>query len=140
MARIKVTVERINGSCNLPHLVGDHFFVDGSRLLIPEGGHVCIWALQSMMPVFPILSEKDRLDAGHWVSKVKTFSCPDPQGLVQFRLEVVDSRDPGRSALTGRLAGTSGSPRARSASGQGKRPGTHSQRPKPSSRGRGKKK
>ncbi len=90
MAKIKVTVERINGSCNLPHLVGDHFFIDGSRLIIPEGGHVCMWALQSMMPIFPILSVKDRLDAGHWIAKVKTFSCPDPQGLVQFRLEVVE--------------------------------------------------
>jgi carbon-monoxide dehydrogenase iron sulfur subunit len=90
MARIKVSVERINGSCNLPHLVGDYFYVDGSRLLIPEGRHVCLWALQSMMPIFPILSVKDRLDAGHWIGKVKTFSCPDPQGLVQFRLEVVD--------------------------------------------------
>ena len=93
MARIKVTVERINGHCNLPHLVGDHFFVDGSRLMIPEGGHVCIWALQSMMPIFPILSVKDRLEAGHWVGKVKTFSCPDPQGLVQFRLEVVEDEE-----------------------------------------------
>jgi len=90
MARIKVSVERINGTCNLPLLVGDHFFVDGSRLRIPEGGHVCIWALQSMMPIFPILSVRDRLDAGHWIGKVKTFSCPDPQGLVQFRLEIVD--------------------------------------------------
>jgi len=93
MARIKVTVERINGHCNLPHLVGDHFFVDGSRLMIPEGGHVCIWALQSMMPIFPILSVKDRLEAGHWVGKVKTFSCPDPQGLVQFRFEVVEDEE-----------------------------------------------
>ena len=98
MAKIKVSVERINGTCNLPHLVGDHFFVDGSRLLIPEGGHVCIWALQSMMPIFPILSVKDKLDAGHWIGKVKTFSCPDPQGLVQFRLEIVANEKPSSKA------------------------------------------
>jgi carbon-monoxide dehydrogenase iron sulfur subunit len=140
MARIKVTVERINGTCNLPHLVGDHFYVDGSRLLIPECGHVCIWALQSMMPVFPILSEKDRLDPGHWVGKVKTFSCPDPQGLVQFRLEVIDSRAPAPSALTDRTPGTSRPSRARSASGTRKKPASHSRRPEPSSRGRRKKK
>ena len=44
-----------------------------------------------MMPVFPILAERDRLDEGHWVRKLSTFSCPDPKGLVQFRLEIVES-------------------------------------------------
>ncbi len=89
MAKIKVSVDRIDGHCNLPLLVGDHFFVEDSKLFIPEGKFICIWALQSMMPVFPILAAKDQLEEGHWVKKVKTFSCPDPKGLVQFRLEVV---------------------------------------------------
>jgi carbon-monoxide dehydrogenase iron sulfur subunit len=89
MAKIKVSVDRINGHCNLPLLVGDHFFVEDSKLSIPEGKFVCIWALQSMMPVFPILAARDQLEEGHWVKKVKTFSCPDPKGLVQFRLEVI---------------------------------------------------
>jgi carbon-monoxide dehydrogenase iron sulfur subunit len=91
MAKIKVSVERIDGHCNLPMQVGDHFFVEGSKLFVPEGEHICIWALQSMMPVFPILAEKDKLDEGHWVRKLSTFSCPDPKGLVQFRLEIVDA-------------------------------------------------
>jgi len=30
------------------------------------------------------------LEDGHWVKKVKNFSCPDPEGLVQYRLEVVE--------------------------------------------------
>ena len=90
MTRIKVSVERINGCCNLPVQVGDHFFVEDSRLTVPEGMHVCIWALQSMMPVFPIFAEKEKLDKGHWIRKVKNFSCPDPKGLVQYRLDVVD--------------------------------------------------
>ena len=89
MAKIKVTVEKIDGYCNLPMQLGDYFFVDGSKLTVPKGKHICIWALQSMMPIFPILNEKDKLDSTHWVSKIKTISCPDPKGLVQFRLEVV---------------------------------------------------
>lgn len=89
MAKIKVSVDRIEGHCNLPLLVGDHFFVEDSKLFIPEGKFICIWALQSMMPVFPILAARDQLEEGHWVKKVRTFSCPDPKGLVQFRLEVV---------------------------------------------------
>jgi carbon-monoxide dehydrogenase iron sulfur subunit len=89
MAKIKVSVDRIDGHCNLPLVVGDHFFVEDSKLFIPDGKFVCIWALQSMMPVFPILAARDQLEDSHWVKKVKTFSCPDPKGLVQFRLEVV---------------------------------------------------
>jgi len=90
MAKIKISVERINGYCNLPVRVGDCFFVENSKLSVPPDQHVCIWALQSMMPVFPILAEKDRLEDGHWVKKVTHFSCPDPKGLVQYRLETVD--------------------------------------------------
>ncbi len=121
MAIIKVSVERIKGTCNLPLLVGDHFFIDGSRLIIPEGGHVCIWALQSMMPVFPILSVKNQLDAGHWVSKVETFSCPDPQGLVQFRLKVVDEEAFAASLLPHSRVGRSRPAKPRSGSRPRKR-------------------
>jgi uncharacterized repeat protein (TIGR04076 family) len=90
MAKIKVSVESIGGYCNLPLHVGDFFYVEGSRLYIPEGRYVCIWALQSMMPVFPILTVRDSLEEGHWIKKAKCFSYPDPKGLIQFRLEVVE--------------------------------------------------
>ena len=88
MSRIKVTVERIDGYCNLPVQVGNHFYVEGSRLVVPEGQPVCIWALQSMMPIFPILGQRDRLENGHWVKKVTAFSCPDPEGLVRYRIDL----------------------------------------------------
>lgn len=90
MTKIKVTVERVDGSCNLPMLVGDTFYVEGSRLYIPEGKYICMWALQSMMPVFPILSVRNALDDSHWVKTVKHFSCPDPKGRVLYRLEVIE--------------------------------------------------
>lgn len=90
MARIKVSVERIDGYCNLPMQVGDTFYVEDSKLFVPDGKYICIWALQSMMPIFPILTVRDNLDEGHWIRKVDTFSCPDPKGLVQYRLEVIE--------------------------------------------------
>jgi uncharacterized repeat protein (TIGR04076 family) len=88
MTRIKVTVERIDGYCNLPMLVGDHFYVDDSRLLVPAGMHACIWAVQSMMPIFPLLTVRNALEDTHWAKTVKHFSCPDPKGKVLYRLEV----------------------------------------------------
>jgi len=90
MAKIKVSVERIEGHCDLPMLVGDHFYVEDSKLYIPDGKYICIWALQSMMLIFPILAEKDKLDESHWVRRVKNFSCPDPKGRVQYKLEVIE--------------------------------------------------
>jgi uncharacterized repeat protein (TIGR04076 family) len=90
MAKIKVSVEKIDGCCNLPVQVGDFFYIEDSKLTVPEGKHVCIWALQSMMPVFPILNVRDCLEEGHWVKTVKNFVCPDPQGLVHYRLEIMD--------------------------------------------------
>ncbi len=90
MAKIKITVERIEGYCNLNMLVGDQIYIEGSKLTIPEGKYMCMWALQAMMPVFPILNEKSSLPDEHWVKKVKHFSCPDPKGRVIYRLEVVD--------------------------------------------------
>jgi uncharacterized repeat protein (TIGR04076 family) len=90
MSKIKVTVERIDGHCNLPVLVGDHFFVESSKLSVPEGNYVCMWALQSMMPVFPIFNVKENLPDDHWVKSVKHFTCPDPEGKVIFRLETLE--------------------------------------------------
>lgn len=90
MAKIKVTVERIEGHCNLPMLIGDYFYVEDSKLYVPDGKYVCIWALQSMMLVFPLLAVRDDLKESHWVKRVKNFSCPDSKGLVQFRLEVAE--------------------------------------------------
>ena len=90
MSKIKVSVERIDGLCNLPMKVGDYFYVEDSKLYVPEGKYICIWALQSLMPVFPILAVRDTLEKTHWVKKVKNFSCPDPKGLVQFRLDVIE--------------------------------------------------
>lgn len=90
MAKIKVTADKINGCCDLPVKVGDYFFVDGAKLIVPEGQYVCIWALQSMMPVFPLFAERGNLRGNHWVKSENCFSCPDPKGLVQYRLELVE--------------------------------------------------
>ena len=90
MAKIKVTVERIDGYCNMPMLVGDYFYLEDSRLFVPEGKFICMWALQSMMPIFPIMAARDKLDDCHWIKTVKTFSCPDPKGLVQYRIDIIE--------------------------------------------------
>ena len=46
MSKIKIIVERIDGYCNLPVKVGDYFYIEDSKLMVPEDQFVCIWALQ----------------------------------------------------------------------------------------------
>ena len=89
MACLKITVERIDGYCNQPMLVGDCMYVDGGKLIIPAGGHMCMWALQSMMPILPLLQRSGGAP-GDWTGKVNHFVCPDPAGLVHFRIDRVD--------------------------------------------------
>ena len=87
MYKLKVTVEKIEGYCNQPLLVGDSFMLDGGKIIIPEGRHICMWALQSMMPIFPLLQRVEP-EKGDWTSKSgQVFVCPDPKGQVHFRIE-----------------------------------------------------
>ncbi|MCJ7703957.1 MAG: TIGR04076 family protein, partial [Desulfobacterales bacterium] len=89
MVRLKVTVERIDGYCNQPMMVGDHFFVDGGKITIPEAKHICLWALQSMMPIFPLL-QRGELPKNDWTKKANQFCCPDPKGKVHYRIERIE--------------------------------------------------
>jgi uncharacterized repeat protein (TIGR04076 family) len=83
--KLKITVERIDGYCNQSVLVGDSFTVeDNGMLKIPERKRVCLWALQSMGPMFPLLQQTDP-QKGDKDSHV--FVCPDPKGLVHYRIE-----------------------------------------------------
>ena len=87
MHLLKVTVERIEGYCNQPMLVGDSFLVDGGKIRIPSQKHICMWALQSMMPIFALL-QREASVKGDWATKGdQIFVCPDPKGKVYFRIE-----------------------------------------------------
>ncbi len=87
MQILKVTVEKIEGYCNQPMLVGDSFIVDGGKIRVPTGKHICMWALQSMMPIFALL-QRIKPEEGDWTSKSdQTFVCPDPRGKVHFRIQ-----------------------------------------------------
>ena len=93
MYKLKVIVEKIDGYCNQPILVGDYFTLDGGKIMIPEGKHICMWALQSMMPIFPLLQRVES-KKGDWAGKAgQLFVCPDPKGLVHYRIERIKEDD-----------------------------------------------
>ncbi|MFC1661874.1 TIGR04076 family protein [Gemmatimonadota bacterium] len=97
MYELKVSVKKVMGECtaNPPMKPGDYFTVKEGDIQVPEGGYICAWALQSLMPVLTtkereIAEEKD----ADWVWRVKHVQCPDPTGRVIFQIEQVSKLDP----------------------------------------------
>ncbi len=90
MYELKVTVNKVMGKCtaNPAMKKGDHFYVNDGDIRIPEGGYVCLWALQSLIPLITLnereLSEKKDKD---WMRRANHAQCPDPNGRVVFKLE-----------------------------------------------------
>jgi len=75
---------------------GDYFIVRNGDIWIPEGGYICLWALQSLLPVITpkereILEEKDE----DWMWRVHHAQCPDPKGRVIFKIERVGKVEKG---------------------------------------------
>jgi uncharacterized repeat protein (TIGR04076 family) len=83
---LTVTVERIEGRpvCGLS--VGDSFSVTrSSQLRLPPGGHFCIYALAS---VLPLLAARQRPMAGNdWMEQDSLVACPDPDERLLMRIE-----------------------------------------------------
>ncbi len=90
MKKLKVTVTKILGECTStpPMEKGDFFTVDNGDLRIPPGRFVCVWALQSLLPLIPAKERKiGERRADDWMWRVHHVQCPDPKGRVVFKIE-----------------------------------------------------
>jgi uncharacterized repeat protein (TIGR04076 family) len=90
MYELKVTVSKVMGTCTAdpPMKPGDTITVRDGDIRIPEGGYICMWALQNLLPVITpkereILEERD----ADWMWRVHHVQCPDPEGRVIFHIE-----------------------------------------------------
>ena len=89
MYELKVAVSKVLGVCTAEPAMkpGDYFTVRNGDLRIPAGGFVCLWALQSLMP---LLTTKERRigerKSDDWVWRVQHAQCPDPKGRVIWRI------------------------------------------------------
>jgi len=90
MHELWVSVEKIEGACSSerPMELGTGFLVRSGRLIFPNGGPICLFALQSILPMLPA---KERvLDddlAADWMARVHHAQCPDPKGRTIWRIE-----------------------------------------------------
>lgn len=91
MYNLRVVVEKIEGFCDLPMEIGDYFEVKGSAIYIPKGQKICLWALQSLLAFLPA-KQRNFDDPNDWLPKTKRLTCPDPNGRVIFRVDLVDPK------------------------------------------------
>jgi uncharacterized repeat protein (TIGR04076 family) len=90
MHELKVTATKVLGRCTANPAVepGDYFTVRDGDIRLPDGGFICIWALQSMLSV---ITPKEREIAEEkeddWMWRVHHVQCPDPNGRVIFKIE-----------------------------------------------------
>jgi uncharacterized repeat protein (TIGR04076 family) len=92
---------------------GDYFMIRDGDIRIPESGYICMWALQSILP---LITPKEREIAEphdqDWMWRVHHAQCPDPKGRVIFKIERVGTVEKGageqRSGAVERAAGSGG--------------------------------
>jgi len=111
MYELKITVTKVLGACTAdpPMKPGDYFTVRDGDIRIPEDGYICLWALQSVLPVITpkerdIVEEKDK----DWMWRVHHVQCPDPKGRVIFNVERVGKVSKGSGEAVS-IEGTGGS-------------------------------
>lgn len=85
MYDLRVEVEEVKGFCDLPMRPGDYFEVRGGRIYLGEGRFMCLWALQSLLPMLP-LKQREIAEENDWVPHTSRLACPDPNGRVIFRI------------------------------------------------------
>jgi len=85
-----ISVARVEGACSgpVPMSPGRGFLVRDGCLTFPDGGPICLFALQSLIPLLPAkereVCESWRTD---WLWRVDEMQCPDPKGRVVWRVE-----------------------------------------------------
>ncbi len=87
---LKIEVEAIEGHCTCKMAVGDHFFMRGGKISLPDGADFCLYALQAAIPLLPA---KQRLNhPADWMETDSRVVCPDPACRLIMRIDRLDRR------------------------------------------------
>jgi len=90
MDELWISVDRVLGVCTgpVPMTPGTGFLVRDGRLVFPKAGPICLYALQSVLPLLPA-KERTIAEAKEddWLWRVDETQCPDPKGRVIWRIE-----------------------------------------------------
>ncbi len=88
MQELWVSVDRIVGTCtaDMPMLPGKGYLVRNGQLHFPDGGPICVYALQSALPFF-VGKEREFSESNDWLPRVHRVQCPDPAGRTIWNIE-----------------------------------------------------
>jgi uncharacterized repeat protein (TIGR04076 family) len=96
---LRVVVDRIEGRSVCGMEVGDFFEVtESSRLRIPSGKHVCMYALAAVLPLLP--AKQRALADDDWMAIDTEVACPDPDERLILRIERTRRRELSADDLT----------------------------------------
>jgi uncharacterized repeat protein (TIGR04076 family) len=87
---LKICVSKVMGTCTAdpPMKSGDYFSVRDGDIRIPEGGYICAWALQNLLPMIPAKERQIcEAEGDDWMERVHHAQCPDPAGRVIFKYD-----------------------------------------------------
>lgn len=90
MYELWVSVDRIVGACSgpVPMASGTGFAVRDGSLCFPGGGPICLYALQSLMPLLPAKERQiEEAETDDWLWRVASAQCPDPKGRIVWKIE-----------------------------------------------------
>ncbi len=89
MHELWIEVERVEGACTgpVPMTPGTGFSVRNGSLVFPSGGPICLYALQSILPMLPAKERVTDGDPADWMGSVHHVQCPDPKGRTVWRIE-----------------------------------------------------
>jgi uncharacterized repeat protein (TIGR04076 family) len=90
MYELRISVAKVQGVCTAdpPMKPGDWISVDNGDIRIPQGGYICLWALQSLLPLItPKEREIVEEPTADWMWRLHHVQCPDPNGRVIFEIE-----------------------------------------------------
>jgi len=99
MHELWISVDHVEGACSapIPMRTGTGFLVRNGRLHFPGGGPVCLFALQSILPLVPAkertIAEERTVD---WLWRIDAVQCPDPKGRTVWTIE---QRTPGTTTV-----------------------------------------
>ena len=110
MYELRITVTKVLGTCTAvpPMKKGDCVTVRDGDIRVPEGGYICLWALQSILPLITPKEREILEDTEEdWMWRVHHAQCPDPEGRVILKIERVGKLDvapiPPQPSPTGEL-------------------------------------
>ena len=88
MYKLRVTVEEVQGKCTAPHRPGDYFEIKNGNIHVPDGKFICLYSLQSLIPLLP--ANEREIAEDDWMSSEKHVICPDPKGGVLWRIDRIE--------------------------------------------------